>query len=433
MITDAAIRKALKAGKFARLVDPAPRGTGRLLAVVKPPELVEWYAQRIVNGSRRLTKLGTWPALSIADARERFKDKAAGRAGTTPAARATLDAMADGYIASLRAAGKPSVAQAEKVLKAACREIGGSRLARDIEPHDVVAFIRPIFERGARVQADKHRMYLGAAFRWAMRATHDYRAEAPMNWGIKVNPVDAITRDTEAEGVGTRWLSEAEFRALLRYLDSPLPSRRTRVVEALQLLLLTGQRVREVLALRAENWDSGEQLLKWPKTKNGLPHAIPVCRQAAKVLDGLRPGAGGWLFPNEAGPETHMPDGTVLMWLRRYTAERKMERVTGRDLRRTWKTLAGSAGLTKVERDLLQNHTESDVSARHYDRWQYLPEKRAAVGKWEAWLERKQLRQDHADPHAHEVVDGDQQRGRQGLVAHAPSTIRQSTARKRTA
>ena len=40
-------------------------------------------------------------------------------------------------------------------------------------------------------------------------------------------------------------------------------------------------------------------------------------------------------------------------------------------------------------RDLLQNHTtKSDVSSRHYDRYSYLPERRAAVAKWADYLDR---------------------------------------------
>ena len=56
--------------------------------------------------------------------------------------------------------------------------------------------------------------------------------------------------------------------------------------------------------------------------------------------------------------------------------------VTNRDLRRTWKTLAGQAGLSKEIRDRLQNHTLQDVSSKSYDRWNYMPEKRAAMKKW---------------------------------------------------
>ena len=61
--------------------------------------------------------------------------------------------------------------------------------------------------------------------------------------------------------------------------------------------------------------------------------------------------------------------------------------VTNRDLRRTWKTLAGQAGLSKEIRDRLQNHTLQDVSSKSYDRWNYMPEKRAAMKKWNAFVQ----------------------------------------------
>jgi integrase len=60
--------------------------------------------------------------------------------------------------------------------------------------------------------------------------------------------------------------------------------------------------------------------------------------------------------------------------------------VTNRDLRRTWKTLAGQAGISKEIRDRLQNHTLQDVSSKSYDRWSYMPEKRAAMEKWDAFV-----------------------------------------------
>ncbi len=55
---------------------------------------------------------------------------------------------------------------------------------------------------------------------------------------------------------------------------------------------------------------------------------------------------------------------------------------TNRDLRRTWKTLAGKAGIAKEIRDRIQNHSLQDVSSKNYDRWNYMPEKRAAMAKW---------------------------------------------------
>jgi hypothetical protein len=40
-------------------------------------------------------------------------------------------------------------------------------------------------------------------------------------------------------------------------------------------------------------------------------------------------------------------------------------------------------------RDRLQNHARGgDASSRHYDRYDYLLEKRAAMAKWSAYLDR---------------------------------------------
>lgn len=180
--------------------------------------------------------------------------------------------------------------------------------------------------------------------------------------------------------------SRADFDALLEFCQQ----RPGRARQAIALVMLTGQRVREILALRADQWDAEAGVLSWAKTKNGKPHAIPVCRQAARILESIQPNEHGLLFPSARHADRPMPDGTALVFVKAWAKRRGIPAVTPRDLRRTWKTLAGEAGLTKAERDMLQNHSRSDVSSRHYDRWEYMPEKRAAVVKWEAWLRQPQ-------------------------------------------
>lgn len=408
MLTDASIRAALREIKKGEktaitLTDKAPKGAGRLTLVVKPNR-AEWYSAKYVLGAKRMEKLGAFPDMTLAQARAKFADPNAGQEEVAKP-EATVGEMFDGYLESMRQAGKPAVKQVEKILAVARKSIGASKLAAEVTPDDIVAVIKPVYDRGSRVQADKFRMYIGAAFRWAMKATHDYRVENARDWGIKTNPIEAVARDTEAEGVGNRWLSELEYKQLLNSLAS-FGRRRTKVREAVEVLMLTGQRVREILQLKAHQWNSAERLLIWEKTKNGKPHVLPVCKRAAAILDGLKPSSEGWLFPSEKKGQ-HQPDGALLVWLKRYAAERGMAPFNGRDLRRTWKTLAGAAGLTKVERDLLQNHTEGDVSSRHYDRYEYLTEKRQAVAKWEAWLQQK-VSADKADRKADHVVDRDQ-------------------------
>jgi hypothetical protein len=63
-----------------------------------------------------------------------------------------------------------------------------------------------------------------------------------------------------------------------------------------------------------------------------------------------------------------------------------MDRFSPRDLRRTFKTLAGKAGISKEIRDRLQNHSLQDVSSLHYDKYDYLREKRESMDIWNDYL-----------------------------------------------
>jgi len=49
-------------------------------------------------------------------------------------------------------------------------------------------------------------------------------------------------------------------------------------------------------------------------------------------------------------------------------------------------TLTGKAGVPKEIRDRIQNHALQDVSSQSYDRWTYMPEKRAAMERWNIFV-----------------------------------------------
>src|SRR5712671_6619166 len=107
--------------------------------------------------------------------------------------------------------------------------------------------------------------------------------------------------------------------------------------------MLTGQRVEEIARLHIDQWDAKERIIDWSTTKNGKPHAIPVPEVAAELIESIKPNAHGWFFPSATDPTKPVSHGTLYSFMWRQREREVIPVVTNRDLRRTWKTLAGKA------------------------------------------------------------------------------------------
>ncbi|SEG17125.1 tyrosine-type recombinase/integrase [Bosea lathyri] len=397
-LTDAAIRQALKrvevSGKQENLADGEGRGTGRLVLVLKPmPKRVtaDWMAQQWRDSKRIKKKIGAYPSMPLAQAREVYKRDFAdviqkGRSikianDTRPG---TVADLFEGYVASLKAAGKPSWKETEKGLNKIADTLGRNRLAREIESEEIVELIRPIYERGARSMADHVRCYIHAAFSWGMKSDNDYRNTSPRRFRIPFNPASGIP--TEPKVQGTRWLSDDEFVRLYRWLECPDTPVTPSYLRAVQLIMLTGQRVEEIARFHIDQWDAAERIIDWSKTKNLQPHAVPVPSLAADLIESIKPNEFGWFFPSAKDPAKPVSHGTLYSFVWRQRDRGVIPYATNRDLRRTFKTLAGKAGISKEIRDRLQNHALQDVSSKNYDRWNYMPEKRAGMAKWDKYV-----------------------------------------------
>jgi integrase len=398
VLTDTAIRHALKRVELVRkqenLADGEGRGTGRLVLVLKPmPKRVtaDWMAQQWRDGKRTKKKIGAYPSMSLAQAREIYKRDFAdviqkGRSIkiATDTRPGTVADLFEGYVAALKEAGKPSWKETEKGLNKIADTLGRNRPAREIEPEEIIELIRPIYERGKRSMADHVRSYIRSAYSWGMKSEHDYRTASSRRFRLVYNPAAGIP--TEPKNVGTRWLDEEEFVRLYRWLECPDAPVHPPYTRAVRILMLTGQRVEEIARLHVDQWDAKERIIDWSKTKNGKPHAIPVPEIAAELIESIKPNAHGWFFPSAMDPSKPVSHGTLYSFMWRQRDREVIPVVTNRDLRRTWKTLAGKAGLSKEIRDRIQNHTLQDVSSKNYDRWNYMPEKRAAMKKWNAFV-----------------------------------------------
>lgn len=413
-ITDAAIRSAIRSvrtgGKPITLKDPGPRGAGRLALQVRPANgapTAEWYAIYYRQGRRQLTKLGTYPSTPLAAARELFSSdyepaiiagqdpRAAVREASRQRASAgTVKALFEAYVEHLKANGRKTWQEYERALLtmsyAAARTLGEDRAAADVTTADVAALLGEMYRRGARSHADHMRAYMHAAFGWGLKADNDYRQHSRdgVRWGLASNPVSGIPRDTHATAVGDRYLSPDELKAFWRWLAD----QNSHAARVLQLLIATGQRVQMLTLIGPGYFDAEERLLTWEAedTKNGKPHVLPLPAKAVDLIAGLTISQSQTrYFPQLRNPQKVVTHFTVADLCRAYCAqpEYQGEPFTPRDLRRTWKTLAGLAGIPKEMRDRLQHHAMSDVGSRHYDRYDYLAEKREAMDQWSAWLD----------------------------------------------
>lgn len=407
-LTDGQIRSAIKrvtkSQRTETLSDGDGQNVGRLILTIKamPKRVVAyWYAQQYVDGKRKMRKIGSYPADSLIFAREVFaRDYATIISSGRPISMAadkrpgTVEDLFAAYSDALEKANRSSHKEVRRGLEMVVDKLGALRPARDITAEDIVAVLSPIFERGSPSMADHVRSYIRSAYTWGLKAENDYRSTSARRFRLTLNPAASIP--TEPKNAGQHWLREPEWCQLWRWLQEPPARVHLPYVHALLLLMMTGQRVQEICQLKDAQYDRQEGLLEWMKTKNGLPHIIPLPGLAVELLERLTPNQYGLFFPSAKDPRIEMTHDALYAFVRRQQLKGFIPDFTNRDLRRTFKTLAGKAGLSKEIRDRLQNHTEQDVGSKSYDRYGYMPEKRAAMDAWDKFM--RQILDDHQPP-----------------------------------
>lgn len=370
------------------------RGTGVLLLVIrryKQGVTCMWVAQWQQEGKRHKLQLGRYPDLSLIEARALFQVKVREvlaqrknpRVQVVATERPTVARLFTAYADQMAADGKVSAGEVRRCLGFAATELGETRLAGEIEPADVSAYLGKLYARGKPVAADRVRSYLSAAFNYGLKAAHDYRQEVRQDWGIKVNPVTAVPKDTSASQPRDRALTRTELAQLWHGMTDDRFALET--VAAIRLLICTGQRVLELLRIEAHEVDLVDRVWRMPaeKTKTKIaPHDVPLPDLAVPVLKQLLAvRRRGFLFGNM---EHQVINRAISRWL----ADVDMPHFQTRDLRRTWKSRAADAGVDRFTRDLIQQHAQGDTGSKHYDRADYLPQKRAAMNAWNDYLVR---------------------------------------------
>ncbi len=350
-----------------------------------------WIVMYRLAGRQRRMTIGSFPALSVADARERAREvQLSVDRGADPAlvelglgddrrltAKTTVrDAVAE-YLERYARPRQRSYEHTESALRLSLVALHGHRPIGALTRVDIAAMMDRATANGVSVAANRKLAHTRRFFNWLVE--RGVLAASPVV-GIKP-PAKEIARD--------RILSDDEIVAVWRaaeedgYPFGPL----------VQLLLLTGQRRSEVAGLRWDELDlaAAAWTLDAARTKSDRMHQVPLSPPALAILTRIsEPGRTGPLvFPSQAALDGEQPVSGFRKAKERLDARSGVTGWRLHDLRRT--AASGMARLAfdphVVERVL--NHATSAAGplARVYQRYSYEAEKRAALDAWGAHVE----------------------------------------------
>jgi integrase len=118
--------------------------------------------------------------------------------------------------------------------------------------------------------------------------------------GCDKNPVRAV-QSKPVNNARQRYVTADEAA---RLVTAARASRNGQLAEIVQLLLLTGMRVSELLSARWADVDLERHTLFVPTSKTGRSRHVPLAQAAVDVIAGLP--RGEFLFPNPRDPSKHL-------------------------------------------------------------------------------------------------------------------------------
>lgn len=414
LLTDRQL-KSTKPGRKEYLLKDGGSLYARVRATSSGEASINWQYFFKWAGKLERLSIGPYPAVSLADARKR-RDAARELLAKDPPQHPVLEARrrAEEERAKIAAEGREHTLRGlfedwESVYLAHHRKDAG-KSAREYFEHDVFPYLGDarakaitrsditytldrILKRGARRKTNAVLALLKQMF-----------AHGIVRGIVDTDPTYGFTKRHAGgrEASRERVLSVEELQALavkLRAagLSEPLQA-------AVRLILATGVRVGELSHARWVNVDLAAATWKIPKedSKNGREHLIHLsgfARAELRTLEAFR--QGDWLLASRDG-KAAIADKAIAKALRDRQREKALKgrstsavgalRLPGgdwspHDLRRTFATRLADLGVAPhvVERAL--NHTMQGVMAV-YNRHDYQAERKEALDRWGAELER---------------------------------------------
>jgi len=264
----------------------------------------------------------------------------------------------------------------------------GDRKLRDLKRKDVIAALERIAEGQIEGRTAKH-----LAGEVLVQAKRLWRFAAAREW-IDASCIDVLTRaDIDARAVRRNVVLRLdEVAELWRALGDPARCKSDEItVAALRLLILTGQREREVTDAEWSEFDLEAGLWRLPvaRTKSGRGHLVHLASEAVEILSILQTKTGKkrHVFASPLRRNQPIFGRSVNNALGGMFKRGVLGSVTPchvHDLRRTLITRLPDLGFEPFIGHKIANHVLPGVLG-HYNHNEYLPQREAAL---KAWAER---------------------------------------------
>lgn len=377
--------------KRREIPDPALSG---LYLVVQQSGAKSWALRYRYAGKPKKLTLGRWPIMGVADARAAASEaieavdhgddpgaaKKASKAAKIEAQLSERDkvkTLFDLY-AKRHLSGLKSGAVVKRELERHVIDHWGERDIQTIGKRDVIDVLDGIADSGRVVTANRVRAYLSKFLNWCVE-----RDVIPASPAFGVKPV-------AKEKSRDRVLSDDEMRWFWRACDDlgqpwgPLG----------KILLLTGQRLGEVVGMTDAELAGDLWRLSADRTKNGRAHDVPISEAVRDILAGVeRVKGGAGLYHTTTGetPLSGFDKGRdrIAKRMEEIAAKERGEPVviprwTFHDLRRTCATGMARLGMPVRVTEAVLNHVSGTGGGivAVYQRHDFADEKRQALDAW---------------------------------------------------
>lgn len=399
-LTDIQIRNWIKADER---FDLRGDGDGLYLSFRNDLAVPIWRFRYRFAGKQRVMNLGSYTALSLADARKTAKElRARVSLGHDVAGekqerkRVAVAKIEDEKHA--RTVGQLADEYLERMIIGHWKHpnIVRSRIERDIKPNigklavqnvkpmHIDAMLQTIVKRGAPTTAND-------VLRW-VRRMFDYAVKRHM---VEYNPAAAFNLADAGgkEEARDRWLTRDELVQLFEAMRSAKGFSVENFL-SVKLLLLLAVRKQELTAAKVKEFDLDKSIWYLPaeRTKTKKAIDIPLPKQAVEYLRKLIVlGCGSdYLLPARKRQERMLPhihENTLNVAMSKVKPLLgDMENFVIHDFRRTAKTHLSALGVVPHISERCLNHKIEGVEGI-YDRHNYFAERREALAKWAAFLE----------------------------------------------